>query len=730
MNTTYEFWLRWMTEGTVQLAVLILLIGVVTWFCRRLSARLRYALWTLVLVKALLPPFWSVPFSVANLAGTAGFQPASKAVNTVGGKAEGTAAGTAGILPVSKTESTENLLEPQASCLHPGQAGSLRSQEILFTFWLTGTLSFWAIMLYRYVWAVRLLGKGRIVETGPLRETLDRLRKQLGVRSRPQIVLSNAVGSPFLWGVCRPSIALPAEFPGETSAEELESVLLHELTHWKRGDLFVTHLEFFVLGIFWFHPLVWGAVSLLRRERESACDEAVLATGCIEAKRYGDSLVNVLEFVRDRSPLPAAFLGITGILERKTQLHKRLEEIMTQHHHVRKIGLFGWILLLFFAACVLPMAIADGEKGKTCEKPVVSAFKTPDSPVAKDKTRLQYEILFIEMASHEPGDGSIWSLLERKKDSEEVPTNGTTAVFMAEAMTLLLNKLEKTKNWSIFSKMRITALSDTTTEIEIPHVKGTAWDEYKIELFPFHVTDEVVITNVKLRTKENRDTIEMTAQMNPDYSLVPDRTWALCGRFGGKDYLFCVTGIPVENQKLRVLGKLQQITSPFEPQKAVESSSAAWDAFGIKFSSIPAEEYKQQYPEYRDIYPDGGIQVTEVRPNSPMHNCGVEAGDVIFGINGWVTGNEEDVRLIIADLKGNKAKSVDVFLCRPRSYDGEPAKGHFVAIMELPPDWWKGNTDTPTSRLERIRPENHEFLFSVSFGAFRGQTYFSLFFRA
>ena len=56
-----------MTDSMVQISVLIILIGAMTWFGRRLSARLRYALWMLVLIKALLPPFWSVPFSVANL---------------------------------------------------------------------------------------------------------------------------------------------------------------------------------------------------------------------------------------------------------------------------------------------------------------------------------------------------------------------------------------------------------------------------------------------------------------------------------------------------------------------------------------------------------------------------------------------------------------------------------------------------------------------------------------
>jgi len=115
------------------------------------------------------------------------------------------------------------------------------------------------------------------------------------------------------------------------------------------------------------------------------------------------------------------------------------------------------------------------------------------------------------------------------------------------------------------------------------------------------------------------------------------------------------------------------------------NAATAWDYLGIKFAPIPEDVYKRQYPQYYEIYSDGAIRVTEVRPNSPMYLCGIEVGDMIFGINGWISSTEEDVRSIISDLQENhsKSKSVDILLNRPRSYDGEPPNGHFVATMEL-----------------------------------------------
>jgi hypothetical protein len=204
---------------------------------------------------------------------------------------------------------------------------------------------------------VNILAHGHRLKTGPIAEMLNRLKTRGVV---PQIVLSDSVGSPFLWGLFTPKIAIPADFPGEVSPDEMQSVLMHELTHWKRGDLFVARLELLVQGLFWFHPLVWFAVWQLRRERELSCDEAVLESG-IAARQYGGSLLNVFNTVRDRSPLPAGFLGMVGILERKSQFQQRLEEIMLQQTQVRRIGMFGWGLLLFLLLCVLPMAAAQTE---------------------------------------------------------------------------------------------------------------------------------------------------------------------------------------------------------------------------------------------------------------------------------------------------------------------------------------------------------------------------------
>ena len=117
-----------------------------------------------------------------------------------------------------------------------------------------------------------------------------------------------------------------------------------------------------------------------------------------------------------------------------------------------------------------------------------------------------------------------------------------------------------------------------------------------------------------------------------------------------------------------------------------EAEMFAWNYFGIKFTVIPMETYKRQYSQYLNIYPDGAIRVSEVRPNSPMAIGGIEAGDIIFAIDDLVTSEEDDICKIVPFLQEHKSQASDVKvrLNRPRPYDGESANGHFVADVKLP----------------------------------------------
>ena len=121
----------------------------------------------------------------------------------------------------------------------------------------------------------------------------------------------DGIDSPFILGIFRSRIYLPAALPDAQRAH----VLAHERAHLARRDHWWKPLGFALLAVYWFHPLLWLAYLLFCRDVELACDERVLRKLDTDARLdYSQSL---LDLSRPRAALacPLAF-GETGVRER------------------------------------------------------------------------------------------------------------------------------------------------------------------------------------------------------------------------------------------------------------------------------------------------------------------------------------------------------------------------------------------------------------------------------
>ena len=122
---------------------------------------------------------------------------------------------------------------------------------------------------------------------------------------------TDRIASPFLLGLLRPRIYVPAGLEGERR----RCVLLHERFHLRRGDYLVKALAFLVLAIHWFNPLVWLAFHLMSRDMEMRCDEAVLDAMSGGAKEYGTALLSFAAPERFPAAGPLCF-GESGARQR------------------------------------------------------------------------------------------------------------------------------------------------------------------------------------------------------------------------------------------------------------------------------------------------------------------------------------------------------------------------------------------------------------------------------
>jgi len=103
---------------------------------------------------------------------------------------------------------------------------------------------------------------------------------------------SRAVAEPMLIGALRPRVLVPLDFEQRYDAEEREFVLAHERAHMRRGDTLVNAVGAAWLCVFWFNPLMFWAMRLLRFDQDLACDAAVLAAaGKGRRGRYAEALL-------------------------------------------------------------------------------------------------------------------------------------------------------------------------------------------------------------------------------------------------------------------------------------------------------------------------------------------------------------------------------------------------------------------------------------------------------
>lgn len=259
-----------MTEIILTSTVLILVIVALRFFLRgRISARLQYALWILVALRLLLPfSLFESPISVMKLVPDPPVLSAPPAVN-----APVEPIGPDSPAQPESPEQNANGKEP------PPQTSGPDIAALAAGVWLGGALLCGAVFIVSNIRLSRRLKKCRL----PAEQTDFPL----------PVYIAEGLSSPCLYGMWRPVVYLTPESLGEP--ERLRHILTHELTHFRHGDFLWPLLRAVCVCVYWFHPLVWLAASLSRRDSELACDEGVLCRLGDESRTaYGKTLIEMM----------------------------------------------------------------------------------------------------------------------------------------------------------------------------------------------------------------------------------------------------------------------------------------------------------------------------------------------------------------------------------------------------------------------------------------------------
>ena len=274
-----------MMQWIVSSSVLILVVIALRYVLRgKLSLRMQYALWLLVLVRLLVPvSFGASDLSVMNAVPERAptVQQGIYRQDIVGEWNDAPAnAGTVGIPAQSMSEAAPpNLVQNVTTATVTAPTVEKTDwARIAKTVWLAGAAALGLVFL-----AVNLrFGK-------KLRRSRERVEE---TDACLPVYESGETDTPCLFGVAKPSIYVTPDT--RTEAETLRYALAHEQTHYRHGDNLWAVLRGVCLALHWYNPLVWWAAELSRRDAELACDEATIRRiGESERAAYGRTLIRM-----------------------------------------------------------------------------------------------------------------------------------------------------------------------------------------------------------------------------------------------------------------------------------------------------------------------------------------------------------------------------------------------------------------------------------------------------
>jgi beta-lactamase regulating signal transducer with metallopeptidase domain/type II secretory pathway component GspD/PulD (secretin) len=316
---------------------------------RKVRAAVRYALWLVLLIKLLLPPSLALPTSIAWW-----LRPSSPAPVLSLPKPATITYGPM-MLPAAPLQFTP----PQPVAPPPP---TLSFSALILLLASSISLGLFAFILWRWRQILR-----HIHQTHPspewLSDLLEITRSQIGLRHPVRLRLTDQSISPAVCGLFRRLILLPESLVADLPRPQLRAVLLHELVHLRRYDVWINCAQSLLQIAYWWHPLLWFANARIRRLREEAVDDAVMLALRDESEIYAPTLLEVARLAFHR---PLASLGLVGILETKRALRKRIERLVDFEAPPRAgttvVSLLG---VLAFTCLAVPQSAAPAKQAAT-----------------------------------------------------------------------------------------------------------------------------------------------------------------------------------------------------------------------------------------------------------------------------------------------------------------------------------------------------------------------------
>ncbi len=344
----------WIGKEVLFSAILFVIIFLISRILKKCSPSWQLGLWSLILLRLMLPPDFSQPYSGRILFG----QIVTKIRNTFFLQQ------TVDTSFFEDIHNSDNKTDSMADITgkSPGSP-----ETVLFSLWMIGVGVSAGLYSNRRKQYVRLIRNASSVFDSGINCMIQFWRSRLVIRRSIRIVTSDTFLSPFTIGIFQPVIYIPAHLLRDIPRNHLESIIAHEMVHIKRFDELWMSVQNLLQILYFFHPAAWIANSRISFYRECICDHMVLNKHKISAETYGNSLLAILKTNLFGSD---CLKTVSGLGNQRKQLRSRIQHLKGATSMRKNSRIVFLLTYCLFGVFLLPMA-----QGR---------LKTPDSETTQE----------------------------------------------------------------------------------------------------------------------------------------------------------------------------------------------------------------------------------------------------------------------------------------------------------------------------------------------------------
>ena len=279
---------------------------------------------------------------------------------------------------------------------------------VFFLFWQLGMILFFSFQIVCYALYVQRLKK---YNRNANQQEMELLHGLSGSKNAPGLYKNPAAATPVLVGIFRPAIILPDK---KYEDIELQSILLHEITHMRKHDIVIKWLLILVGALHWFNPVTYFVRREIDRACELACDESVIKKlDNAGRQHYGNALIMVAADIIRKVPISMP------MLKDKKNLKERLNAIMKHKDFPKKTIYLSGILLVAILCGTFYLGIA---RSLTVQKNEGMAAVTDSTPIQEQKVQKEIELMQALYDYDKENIVGVWVALE-DSDNEIVSAN-------------------------------------------------------------------------------------------------------------------------------------------------------------------------------------------------------------------------------------------------------------------------------------------------------------------